>query len=198
MSTIAETLPMIEPADWLPGAAQSQWTYSAYAVLPNDRNRYEIVNGVVSMAPTLTTWHQSATSLFTYYLTAHIQIPGLGRVFAAPTDVELGPHDVVQPDVAVVLHANQSIITPSRLLGAPDLVVEIVSPSTVGYDRRQKQDAYARAGVAEYWVADPNAKTVELLVLRNGAYQAIGVFLGKAVLPSLVANVPVRVEQFFE
>lgn len=198
MTLIADTLPLVAPADWLPGPAQGQWTYADYAALPEDGTRYEIVDGVIYMAPAPTTGHQSALTWFVYYLTAHVQVPKLGRVFAAPTDVELGPHDVLQPDVIVVLNANTAIITPSRLSGAPDLVIEIASPSTSGYDRRQKQDAYARAGVAEYWVADPLAKTVELLMLQGSTYHAVGVFLGKATLPSRVAVMPVRVEQFFE
>lgn len=96
----------------------------------------------------------------------------------------------------MVLSGSTTII-PSRIIGAPDLVVESGSPSTAGYDRREKQDAYARAGVAEFWVADPNAQTIELLVLDGGAYRSLGLFQGKATLPSRVATLPVHVEQFF-
>ena len=192
----ADVLPVTARADHAAGPAQGHWTYSDYAALPDDGNRYEIVDGVLYMAPAPTTFHQSANRWFVYYFTAHFQIPGLGHVFAAPTDVELGPHDVVQPDVIVVLSGSTTII-PSRIIGALDLVVESGSPSTAGYDRREKQDAYARAGVAEFWVADPNAQTIELLVLDGGAYRSLGLFQGKATLPSRVATLPVHVEQFF-
>lgn len=197
MTTTVDTLPVTTRADHVPEPAQGRWTYADYAALPDDGNRYEVVDGVLYMAPAPTIAHQSANNWFTYYLTGHIQVQGLGRVFAAPTDVELGPHDVVQPDVVVVLNTTQANITPSRIVGAPDLVVEIASPSTTGYDRRQKQDAYARAGVREYWIADPNTQTVELLVLDQATYRSLGVFRGKAMLPSSVATLPVQVEQFF-
>lgn len=198
MTTLPDVLTVTTRADHVVGPAQGHWTYSEYAGLPEDGNRYEIVDGVLYMAPAPTTDHQSANNLFAYYLTAHIQMPKLGRVFPAPTDVELPSGDVVQPDVSVVLNGSNATIIPSRIVGAPDLVVEIASPSTSGYDRREKQDAYARAGVKEYWVADPAAQTVELLMLENGKYRSLGAFQRKATLPSQVATMPVRVEQFFE
>jgi Uma2 family endonuclease len=122
----------------------------------------------------------------------------LGRVFAAPVDVELAPDTVVQPDIVVILSANLDRITPSRIIGAPDLVVEILSPGTAGYDRREKQDAYARSGVGEYWIVDPGAQTVELLTLDQGGYRSHGVFRGQARLPSSVVTLPVPIERFFQ
>lgn len=198
MTIAPDVLTVMTRADHVAGPPQGQWTYADYAAIPDDGIRYEVVDGVLYIAPAPTTGHQSANNLLAYYLTAHIQIAGLGRVFAAPTDVELPDGDVVQPDVLVVLNGSSAVILPSRILGAPDLVVEIASPSTSGYDRRQKQDAYARAGVREYWVVDPGAQTVELLVLDTGAYRSAGAFLRKATLPSQVATLPVHVEQFFQ
>jgi Uma2 family endonuclease len=128
----------------------------------------------------------------------HIQLTGLGKVYAAPYDVEFAPNVVVQPDIIVVLNANSGVRTPSKIVGTPDLIVEVASPGTASYDRRGKQDIYARYGVPEYWIADPHARTVELLVLENGAYRTVGVYQGQATLPSQVMpNLPVRVEQFF-
>jgi len=150
------------------------------------------------MTPAPGTGHQSTSNLIPTHLTIHIQFTGKGQVFTAPCDVELAPNVVVQPDVIVVLQEHAGIITPSRIVGSPDLVVEIASPATAGYDRREKQDAYARAGVAEYWIADPAARTIELLVLEGDAYRSKGAFRNKALLPSLVVpGLPVQVEQFF-
>lgn len=87
--------------------------------------------------------HQSANRWFVYYLTLHVQLAGIGYVYGLPFDVELAPGVVVQPDVIVVLNENQGVITPSHIVGTPDLLIEISSPGTVGYDRRAKQDAYA-------------------------------------------------------
>jgi Uma2 family endonuclease len=105
---------------------------------------------------------------------------------------------VVQPAVFVVLNVHLERMASSRLIGAPDLVVEIASPSTTRHDLREKQDAYARAGVPEYWVVTPDAKAVEVLVLEDGLYSSLGVFRSRAQLPSqVVHDFPVRVEQFF-
>lgn len=106
---------------------------------------------------------------------------------------------VVQPDLLVVLNANLERISDQCIVGAPDLVVEIASPSTSTHDRHKKYIAYASAGVPEYWIADPLAHTVEVLVLEGGAYSSLGVFSGQNTLPSLVVPgiTDVRVEQFF-
>ena len=198
MTITSDVLPVVTPADHVTGPPQGHWTYADYAALQDDGNRYEIIDGVIYMAPAPLTAHQSASNLFATYLTISVQFAGLGRVFAAPTDVELTLSNVLQPDVIVVLNANMHIITASRITGAPDLIVEIISPGTSGYDRREKQDAYANAGVTEYWIADPSTQTVELLQLDGQAYRSLGVFRGQANLPSqVVPDLPVKVEQFF-
>ncbi len=193
-----DVLPVAAPADDVTGPPQGQWTYSEYAVIPDDSHRYEIIDGVLYMTPAPTLGHQASNARFVRYLMQHVEEAGLGRVFPAPVDVELAPNVVLQPDVVVVLNANLGILIPERIIGAPDLVVEIASPGTEGYDRRQKQDAYARAGVPEYWIADPLARTVEVLGLSGDAYRSIGVFTGKATLPSTaIPGLPVPVEMFF-
>jgi Uma2 family endonuclease len=194
----AETLPMVVPADHVPGPAQGYWTYAAYAAIPDDRQRYEIIDGVLYMTPVPSMDHQASVARFTAHFFTHIESAGLGRVFPAPTDVELRGGTVVQPDLVVVLNAHLAVLTPRRVIGTPDLVVEIASPGTAGYDRRAKQDAYAGAGVLEYWIADPYARTVEVLVLEGDAYLSAGVFEGAVTLPSKVLpEFPVHVEQFF-
>jgi Uma2 family endonuclease len=86
----------------------------------------------------------------------------------------------------------------TRIIGAPDLVVEIASPSTARHDLSKKLGAYARAGVPEYWVVTPGSKTVEVLVLKDGLYSSLGLFRGQAVLTSyIVPKMSVRVERFF-
>lgn len=198
MTTTLGRVPTVTPANNVPGPEQGRWTYKDYAALPDDGRRYEIVDGVLFMAPSPTEGHQTAVGRLFYYLLTYIEFVGLGRVYMAPFDVELAPYVVVQPDVLVVLNTNQEIITPSRIIGAPNLVVEVASPGTVAYDHRSKQDAYARAGVLEYWIADPIARTIDVLVLEAGTYESLGVFEGQAVLPSrVVPEFPVRVEQFF-
>jgi Uma2 family endonuclease len=193
-----DVLPVVTVAAPLIGPPQGRWTYADYAALPDDGNRYEIIAGVLYMTPAPGIGHQSVSARMVTFLVTHVEFAGLGRVFAAPVDVELTPDTVVQPDIVVVLSASLHRITPSRIIGAPDLVVEILSPGTAGYDRREKQDAYARAGVGEYWIVDPGAQTVELLTLDQGRYRSHGVFRGQARLPSSAVTLPVPVERFFQ
>lgn len=196
--TLTDKLPAVAPISLRLGPPQGQWTYADYAALPNDGYRYELIKGTLYMAPAPGTAHQSTSNLIATHLTIHIQFAGLGRIFTAPTDVELAPGTVVQPDILVIRAANQGRITPSRIIGPPDLVIEIASPSTAGYDRRDKQDAYAQAGVNEYWIVDPHAQTIEVLRLHEEAYQSQGVFRGQAQLPSqVVPNLTVPVAQLF-
>ncbi len=198
MTTTTDILSVVTRADHIVGPPQGQWTYDDYAAIPDDGKRYEIIDGVLYMAPSPNFAHQSSNMRFLAYLGTHIEFVGLGRVIGAPFDVDLGLGKTVQPDVMVILNANLGIITPEKIISAPDLVVEIASPSTAGYDRRDKQDAYARAGVPEYWVADPAARTIEVLVLEQGTYRSKGVFRGQATLPvGVLPEIPVRVEQFF-
>jgi len=196
--TTLERLSVVVPADWVPGPQQGHWTYADYAAIREDGHRYEIVNGVLYMAPSPSLGHQAIAGEIFAYLRNFVQMAGLGRVFVAPTDVELSYKNVVQPDVFVVLNEHLDRMAGSRLIGAPDLVVEIASPSTARHDLREKQDAYARAGVLEYWIVTPGEQVVEVLVLEDSLYRSLGVFHGHAILPSgIVPDLPVKVEQFF-
>ena len=195
---VPDVLPVVTPADDVAGAAQGQWTYIAYAAIPEDGRRYEVVEGTLYMAPAPGDIHQAANAWFIYYLIAHVQVPGLGRVYGAPFDVRLGDGNVVQPDVLVILQSNLARITPEGIYGPPDLVVEIVSPSTATYDRDRKLHAYERSGVPEYWIVDPNARTIEVFVAQQGIYRSLGVFQGGALIQSqVVPQFPVKVAQFF-
>ena len=89
----------------------------------------------------------------------------LGRVYHAPFDVVLSDMDVVQPDLIFVSNERADIITPANIQGAPDLVVEILSPSTAARDKTFKRSLYARHGITEYWMVDLTEKTITVLRL---------------------------------
>lgn len=197
MTTI-ERLPAVVPANWVPGPPQGQWTYNDYAAIPDDGKRYEVVKGVLYMSPAPTPGHQGIKGEIFAYLRQFVQLAGLGRVLDAPTDVELNPGDIVQPDVLVLLNEHLDQIGSTRVFGAPDLVVEVLSPGTMSHDMHGKRDAYERAQVPEYWIVSPGEQVVELFVLEGGVYQSLGVFQGSAILPSLVVpGWSVPVERFF-
>ncbi len=189
---------MVTPADWVPGPPQGSWTYEDYAALPDDGQRYEIVNGVLVMTPAPTPEHQDIVGEIYVALRAYVKLAGLGRVFMGPIDVQLSPNNTFQPDLVVVLNAHLERVAEKKIIGAPDLMVEIASPSTAAYDRLTKYEQYARAGITEYWIVKPTRRTVEVLVLENGEYRSLGVFDEQATLPSrVIPGLPVHVEQFF-
>ena len=101
---------------------------------------------------------------------------GRGWVFFSPTDVVLSEHDTVQPDLVFVSREREHIITDANIQGAPDLVVEILSPSTASRDWRDKLDLYERHGVAEYWLVDPISEIVWVFRLVDGALVQVGMY----------------------
>jgi Uma2 family endonuclease len=141
-----------------------KYTYADYLKWP-DEERWELIGGEAwNMTPAPGTRHQSLVVQFSAMLvTALTGSPC--RVFAAPTDVLLSEHDVVQPDVLVV--CDQTKITPANIQGAPDLVIEVMSASTARKDRREKKALYEKAGVTEYILADPEGKYVERFILEG-------------------------------
>jgi Uma2 family endonuclease len=181
-----DILPVAGPVAHLPPPPGGRWTVADYERLPDDGQRYELIDGDLRMAPAPNPEHQTASGLIFYHLMQCVQLARHGRVFMAPLDVELSPTTVVQPDVVVILNSGAATITTQRIVGPPDLVVEVVSPGTASYDRREKRDLYAAAGIGEYWIADPGHRAVELLILVGGAYRADHVYRGQAVIPSQV------------
>jgi Uma2 family endonuclease len=152
-----EELSMITPADWVPGPPQGFWTYDDYAMLPNDGHRYEIVNGVLVMAPAPSPEHQSIAVRIAYYMFPHIDLAGIGRLFTAPIDVDLGPKNMLQPDVVVVLNAHLDRVAEKKIIGAPDLVVEVASPSTAAFDLliNYERTLYFLKGSIYLWQIQP-------------------------------------------
>lgn len=145
-------------------------TYEDYARLPDDGKRHQIIDGRHYVSPAPNLYHQELLGRIFVQLHLAIAVPRLGRVFLAPTDVELSRHDIVQPDLSVVLAAREPILAERGIQGAPDLAIEILSPSTRRLDRKLKRELYERAQVREYWIVDPEARTVEQHVLVGERY----------------------------
>src|SRR3989442_778083 len=171
-----EELSVVTPADWVPGPEQGCWTYDDYAALSDDGQRFEIVNGVLVMAPAPDGPHQDAVLHIAHYLLVYVEFAGLGKVRIAPFDVQLSSKNVFQPDVFVVLNAHLSRMQAKKMIGAPDLVVEVASPSTAFVDRVSKHEKYAEAGVQEYWIVNSEAGTFQVSVFESGGYRSLGIF----------------------
>jgi len=162
-SEVRETVRQYKPKE--------RYTYADYAGWDDD-NRYELIDGEVFLMSAPSTEHQRVLrELF-------LQIAGFLKgkqceVFVAPFDVCLtgrGDEDdtVVQPDILVI--CDKSILDKKRCNGAPDLVIEILSPSNTKHDKLKKLRKYMQAGVREYWIADPIDKTIAVNILENGKY----------------------------
>ncbi|MDZ4719994.1 MAG: Uma2 family endonuclease [Roseiflexaceae bacterium] len=193
-----DILPVAGPVTHLVPPIDGHWTIADYECLPNDGVRYELVHGELRIAPALGTDHQTASGYIFYFLMQQIQLAGHGRVFHAPIDLELGPDTIVQPDIVVVLNQSSAVITSQRIIGSPNLVIEIASPSTASYDRREKRDLYATGGVPEYWIVDPASRTIELLLLAGNVYRSEHIYRGKAIVPTaIIAGWNVATERLF-
>ena len=166
-------------------------TYEDYASLPDDE-RCELIDGELIPMPSPKKIHQRLILDLSWIL-RRLEEMGLGELFIAPFDVILSRFNVVQPDLIFVSSARAHIITEDNIRGAPDLLVEILSPSTAGYDRTTKRNLYARHGVPEYWLVDPYAKTITVLLLGANGYDTYAVFgegdiLTSPTLPGFALN----------
>jgi Uma2 family endonuclease len=164
---------------------KKRWTYEEYYRLDDDQ-RYEIIDGDLLMVPGPDTWHQDWSGDLYSLMRPFVRKNKLGRLFYAPMDVVLEPENTVQPDIVFVAAANAGIIQRRAIFGAPDLLVELISPSSVRRDRYQKKELYARFGVKEYWIGDPANKSLEILTLKNGRYELHCAAGEKGKLTSLV------------
>ena len=162
-------------------------TYEDYAKTPDDE-RWELIDGELIMAPSPKEAHQSAQGNLGAPMYLFARENDLGRVYFAPFDVVLSDTDTVQPDLLFVSKERLHIITEDNVQGAPDLVVEIRSPSTARQDWAVKRELYARHGVKEYWLVDPEAATVAVLLLDEGELKVTGVYGEGDTLSSVVMS----------
>ena len=149
---------------------EKRYTYADYASWDDD-TRWELINGVAYAMGAPTSDHQAISMSLSNQLYNHLKGKAC-RVFAAPFDVRLnhdkGDDTVVQPDIVVI--CDRKKIDRLGCLGAPDLIVEILSPATARIDRVKKFNKYMEAGVQEYWIVDPDTSSVQVHVLKDGAY----------------------------
>jgi Uma2 family endonuclease len=134
---------------------------------------FEIINGKASMSPAPELFHQRWAGKLYQAIQRHTEARKLGEVFFAPVDVVLDDKNIVQPDLVFVSTANAHLLERRGIMGAPDLVVEIISPSSLRRDRYDKRELYARFGVKEFWLADVANRAIEVLSLQKSSYQLL-------------------------
>ena len=163
-----------------------KFTYKDYKSLPeSETKRYELMEGELIMVPSPSFEHQRLSRNLEFILYSFVKEKKLGTVIDAPLDVHLG-EDVVQPDILFVSKERASIITEEEIRGAPDLVVEILSPATAERDRTYKKTLYARHGVREYWIVDPEEKTIKVMTLGKAGFESSGTYGKRDILKSSI------------
>ena len=160
-------------------------TYADYTAI-DDGLRYELIHGRLIMAPAPKIKHQNTSGNLHLLIASYVKKKKLGTVLAAPTDVILDNHSTLQPDILFVAMERREIIEPHAIVGPPDLIVEIISPGSVEQDRYEKKGLYEQHGVQEYWLVDPENKSVEILALKEKRYELAQVVSEKGEILSYV------------
>ena len=174
-----------------------KFTVNDYMTTPDDK-RCQLLDGELIVAPSPTSRHQSIIGQLFVALNRFIAENELGRTWVAPLDVVLSNYDVAQPDILFVSNERSGIIMEANIQGAPDLAVEILSPSTAQYDRGYKRTLYGRHGVREYWLADPDAETVEVLTeSAEGLVLGDTYRRGDTLTSPLLSGLAIELEQIF-
>ncbi len=147
-------------------------TYDDYLTFPdNDGIRKEIIEGELFMTPAPSTLHQLILLKLAKLLDDYVGENKLGTLLISPCDVIFSNINVFQPDILFVSEENSAILTDIHIKGAPDLIVEILSPTTEKTDRIYKKRIYEKFGVKEYWIVDPEEQNVEIYVLKRKKLQ---------------------------
>lgn len=144
-----------------------------YSLLP-EGTRCEVVENQLYMRPAPIRKHQRISGIIQSKLFAFVEENGLGEVYDAPTDVYIDEKNIFQPDIFFVSNKNRKALTYKGIEGAPDLVIEILSPSNSDHDSVRKKAVYERCGVKEFWIIDLEARSVHGFILNKGKYQSIG------------------------
>jgi Uma2 family endonuclease len=152
---------------------RGQWTEEDYFALPETSRFIELSEGELVMPPHPTHTHQQIVGKLYRAIYDFVAERDLGTVQFGPLPVRLWPGKIREPDILFVAREHSDRIG-EQAYGSPDLVVEVLSPGTRRIDRLEKTVEYARGGVREYWIVDPHGRTVEVFVLREGAYELLG------------------------
>lgn len=164
--------------------AEKRLTVEDYLALPDEYPRYELLEGELVEMVSPTVRHQQILLRLARLLQDYCRANRAGQVLVAPLDVILAKHIVVQPDLIFVSQARWKELVKDRIYGAPDLLIEILSPSTSQRDYRAKRKLYARHGVPEYWIVDPEDVTIEVQRRQETFFSTVGLYEAGQTLSS--------------
>jgi Uma2 family endonuclease len=170
------------------------------AVAEHDTLRVEYLNGDIIMTPARSPQHQLIVTNLVLLMGQYAMSNDLGHVLPAPLDVVLSKEaQIAQPDLIFISKGRApKLVTRAAITGAPDLVLEIISPSTARADRKIKPPLYAKYGVAEYWLVDPDDQSVEVFVLDGETYRVAGIYLaGDVIKTGRFADAKIAIDSIF-
>ncbi len=177
-----------------PPAGEIILTYDDYAAIPSDGRRYEIIDGDLFVTPAPRPRHQKVIGNLHGILFAYLKEHPIGDLYLAPIDLILSPTNVAQPDMLFLSAKKRSLVSERGIEGPPDLIVEVLSPTTEKTDRNVKSRLYGRFGVTHYWLIDPEAKQLEMFRYSGKRYRVIPPVKGAThasledLFPNLVFN----------
>ncbi len=173
------------------------YTYEDYLKI-NDHNQYELIGGELILVPAPRTAHQLVKANLVWYITTFVRNNNLGKILDAPTDVVLSDKDKPQPDILFIAANRVHIIAEDYINGAPDLVIEVLSPSTASYDKVKKSKMYYAYGVKEYWIVDPDAKVVEVFISGGKNWNLVEAYDKDGILVSpLLPGLQIELKDIF-
>ena len=177
---------------------QKIFTAADYERLPEGAP-YQLIEGELIMSPSVTFFHQWIQGNLVDAVSPFVRRKRLGRIIVAPLDVFLTEDDVFQPDILFIRQDQLSEIDPNdRIHFAPDLVIEILSPSTAQYDYSRKKEIYCDSGVKEYWIVAPLDRTVEIMVKDGNYYRTEAILRAPALLEStMFPGFSMKIEDVF-
>ena len=152
-----------------------KFTYEDYLRTPDDK-LYELIDGELILTPSPGRAHQGARARLGSQLYSFVREHDMGFVYSVRRDVVLSDTDIVQPDLMFISNERMHIDTEAEVWGGPDLVVEILSPSTAARDRTVKRSLYARNGVNEYWLVDADARTITVMLLGEQGFEPVATY----------------------
>ena len=169
-----------------------------FACTRHATKQYQLLDGRVCVGVTPSLLHQEVSGNVFRLLDGFVRPRALGQMWIGPCDVVLDEYNVAQPDQFLILAGREHILTEANVQGAPDLIVEILSPITAELDRGYKRCLYARCGVREYWLVDFDEHQVEVLTLAQGGYVQAGLYgEGDSLTSPLLTGLRITISDVF-
>lgn len=177
---------------------QTRINAAKYFELPEhqERDLIELIDGEVVLRHASTPRHQSIVGELLFMLITYSRQYG-GETYQRPTEVHLDDYNVFEPDILYFIPDTQCVVGIERIVGAPELIVEVLSPTTAKHDRQEKYLAYEKNGVHEYWIIDPEHETMEVWVLQNDKFQRQAAYGRNDTFTSALLKQKVSVGDFF-